>query len=229
MTRSATTVILALDTSTRIVGVAIYDGCRVLSESTWTSQDYHTVELAPAVAEAFRKTGLDIDGLGVIAVAIGPGSFTGLRVGLALAKGLALARRIPLIGISTMDIMATAQPLLTIPMAIVLRAGRGRLAVGWYRASEDGWKITGKMEIQTAEELEQEIKTPTLICGELTEEERSFLGRRHDQTRLASPAHSLRRPAFLAELAWKRWQNGEIDDAVSLAPIYLHYNESIPG
>jgi tRNA threonylcarbamoyladenosine biosynthesis protein TsaB len=229
MTRSATTVILALDTSTRIVGVAIYDGCRVLSESTWTSQDYHTVELAPAVAEAFRKTGLDIDGLGVIAVAIGPGSFTGLRVGLALAKGLALARRIPLIGISTMDIMATAQPLLTIPMAIVLRAGRGRLAVGWYRASEDGWKISGKMEIQTAEELEQEIKTPTLICGELTEEERSFLGRRHDQTRLASPAHSLRRPAFLAELAWKRWQNGEIDDAVSLAPIYLHYNESIPG
>ncbi len=222
MTRSASSVILALDTSTRTVGVAIYDGYRVLSEATWTSQDYHTVELAPAVAEALRKADLNLDGLGAIAVAIGPGSFTGLRVGLALAKGLALARRIPLIGISTMDIMATAQPPLTIPMVIVLRAGRGRLVVGWYQVSDDNWKFTKEMEILTAEELAQEIKA-------LSDEERSLFGHKHEYVQVASPAHSLRRPAFLAELAWKRWQSGEIDDAVSLAPIYLHYNEPIPG
>ena len=229
MNRSPATVLLALDTSTRTVGVAIYDGFRVLSESTWTSQDYHTVELAPAVAEAFKKVDLNIDAVGAIAVAIGPGSFTGLRVGLALAKGLALVRRIPLIGIPTMDILATAQPPLNIPMAIILRAGRGRLAVGWYEVIEGDWKLTKKIKVLPTEELTQEMKAPAFICGELSEAERLLIGRQLDYAQLASPAHCFRRPAFLAELAWKHWQNGEIDNPISLSPIYLHYNEPIPG
>jgi len=229
MMRSPATVLLAMDTSTRTVGVALHDGFRILSESTWTSQDYHTVELAPAVAEAFMKADLKIDAVGALAVAIGPGSFTGLRVGMALAKGLALVRRIPLIGIPTMDVLATAQPPLAIPMAIVLQAGRGRLAVGWYEVIDGNWKMAKKMEVISAEELAREIQAPVLICGELSEEDRLLFGHRHDYAQLASPAHCLRRPAFLAELAWRRWQDGEIDNSISLAPIYLHYNESIPG
>jgi len=228
MIRSSENVLLALDTSTRTVGVALYDGFRVLSEFAWTSQDYHTVELAPSVAEAFAKADRNIDVLGAIAVAIGPGSFTGLRVSLALAKGLALARRIPLIGIPTMDVLATAQPLQTIPMVIVLRAGRGRLAVGWYQVTDESWMLASKLEVLSVEELAQEIRAPTLVCGELSNEERILLEHENDNAQLASPAHCLRRPSFLAELAWKRWQAKEINDPISLAPIYLHYNDSIP-
>ncbi|MFQ5615876.1 MAG: hypothetical protein ACE5GO_05385 [Anaerolineales bacterium] len=67
------------------------------------------------------------------------------------------------------------------------------------------------------------VQRPTLICGELNAETRSILKRKRENIRLASPAQSLRRPAFLAELAWERWQAGQVDDPVTLAPIYLSH------
>ncbi len=227
--RSGSPTLLALDTSTRTVGLALYDGTQVLSEHVWTSQDYHTVELAPAVAEALQKAGLKGEDLGALAVALGPGSFTGLRIGLALAKGLALAHQLPIVGIPTLDALAEAQPLLDKPMAAVLRAGRGRLVVGWDVASRHSWKPVKGVEVVTPVDLLMRIQTPTLVCGEFTDEERDLLAHKHPNILLASPARSLRHPSFLAELAWKRWQSGKIDDPATLAPIYLHYNEPIPG
>ena len=118
--------LLAVDTSTRTVGLALYDGAQVMYELAWTSNDFHTVELAPAVTSMLERCDQEVSALQAIAVAIGPGSFTGLRIGLALAKGLALVRHIPLIGIPSLDVLAAAQPTIAIPMAAVLRAGRGR-------------------------------------------------------------------------------------------------------
>ena len=227
--RSAASILLAIDTSTRVVGLALYDGAQVLSESSWSSMDYHTVELAPAVAEAFIKAKIDSDALGALAVALGPGSFTGLRIGLALAKGLALARHLPIVGIPTLDILANAQPVRQTRLAAVLRAGRGRLAVGWYEAQDNAWKSVQKVEVCTPEELAQRIDQLTCVCGELSEAEREFLSHHHPHILVASPAQSLRRPGFLAELAWKRWKAGATDDPASLSPIYLHYNDPIPG
>ena len=221
--------LLAIDTSTRTVGLAIHNGHQVSGEFSWTSLDYHTVELAPAVTDLLAKTRLKPAQLGALAVALGPGSFTGLRIGLALAKGLALAQDIPLIGIPTLDILAAGQPILSIPLVAVLQAGRGRLAVAWYQVTEDEWKPTTQVEILTPQELSERIQSPTWVCGEFTEEERRLLSRKRKNVQLASPALSLRRPAFLAELAFKRWQAGQVDDPASLAPIYLHYNDPIPG
>jgi tRNA threonylcarbamoyladenosine biosynthesis protein TsaB len=221
--------LLALDTSTHTVGVALYDGTHVLSESVWISPDYHTVELAPKVAEVLSKSGMTVVELGAVAVAIGPGSFTGLRIGLALAKGLALAHHLSLIGIPTLDILAAAQPLLDSHLVVVLRAGRGRLAAGWYQKRRNMWQATGNIELLSAEQLSERIQNPTLVCGELNEEERRLLNRKRKNVIIASPAQSLRRPAYLAELGWKRWQSGEVDNPATLSPFYLHTGESIPG
>ena len=221
--------LLALDTSTRTMGLALYDGVRVLSENVWTSQDYHTVELAPAVEEMLKKSDVGISDLEALGVAIGPGSFTGLRIGLALAKGLALVRHIPLIGIPSLDVLAAAQAQTNIPMAASLRAGRGWLAVGWYKLAEDSWQSSGNLEVLTAQDLSKRIHSPTLVCGEFTERERRLLKRKRKNVILASPAQSLRRPAFLAELAWERWQAGDTADPATLSPIYLHHGEPIPG
>jgi tRNA threonylcarbamoyladenosine biosynthesis protein TsaB len=227
--RAASTILLAIDTSTRMVGIALHDGEQVLWESVWKSQDHHTVELAPAVGEALRKSGLETDRLGGIGVALGPGSFTGLRIGLAMAKGLAMAQSIPLVGVPTLDALAAAQPLGGTPLAAVLRAGRGRLAVNWYQVEKNRWQSTHDLEVLTPDQIIKRVQEPTLVCGELTPEERLLLKRGSEYVILASPAQSLRRPSFLAELAWKRWQGGKTDDPAVLSPIYLHHNEPIPG
>jgi tRNA threonylcarbamoyladenosine biosynthesis protein TsaB len=230
MTRAAHPVLLAIDTSTRTVGLALYDGVGTLAEYTWTSPDYHTVELAPAISDILAKSQLKTSDLAAIGVATGPGSFTGLRIGLALAKGLALSQNLTVIGIPTLDILASSQPSGQVEkLAAILKAGRGRLAVGWYRSVDGAWQPGAPLEVLTAAELSERIQSPTLVSGELSEEERRLLSRKRKNVILASPALCQRRPSYLAELAWQRWQAGKIDDPATLSPIYLHYNEPIPG
>lgn len=142
---------------------------------------------------------------------------------------MVLVHRLPLVGVPTLDILATAQPILDASMAAVLRAGRGRLAVGWYQAINRTWQSTDKLAVFIPDELAQHIQAPTLVCGELSEEVRQLLKSKGKNVILASPAQSVRRPAVLAELAWKRWQTGQVDIPASLAPIYLHYKDPIPG
>jgi tRNA threonylcarbamoyladenosine biosynthesis protein TsaB len=219
--------LLAVDTSTRTMGVALYDGVRVLSEITWISKNHHTIELAPTVEQALKQVGASSADLKAVGVALGPGSFTGLRIGLALAKGLALSRRLPVMGIPSLNVIAAALP---VPprskLAAVLEAGRRRLAIGWYRAQEGEWHPEGELQNLTIEEFAETITGPTLVCGELSGEARERLS--HTKGIMPSPVQCVRRPAILAELAWKRWKAGDTDDPATLKPIYLHHGEPIP-
>ncbi|MGE5027007.1 MAG: tRNA (adenosine(37)-N6)-threonylcarbamoyltransferase complex dimerization subunit type 1 TsaB [Betaproteobacteria bacterium] len=220
--------LLSIDTSTSQSGLALYDGAQVLAELLWHSRAHHTQELAPALAGLLERTGAKIDEVKAVGVAIGPGSFTSLRVGLSFAKGLVLARKLPLVGIPTLDIVAAAQPISKVQLAVVLQAGRGRLALGNFEWSGSGWKSKGELTVTTADALVDSIQVPVIVCGELTADERQRL-RKNKNALLASPAACARRPGILAELAWRRWQAGKMDNPASLAPIYLHVAEPIPS
>ena len=216
--------LLAVDTSTAQVGLAIYDGSQILGEYAWRSSQRHTVELAPAIAELLRRCGLTMENIRGLGVALGPGSFTSLRVGLSLVKGIALARGLPVVGVPTLDILAAAQPGSRLPLVTLLQAGRGRFAVGWYKNSRKGWRSQAAARVLTFQKLLEELNKPAFVCGELTAEEYRELKERAD-IHLATPAQSVRRPAILAELAWERTLAGNVDEAATLAPIYLHVAE----
>jgi tRNA threonylcarbamoyladenosine biosynthesis protein TsaB len=221
--------LLAVDTSTAQIGLALYNSAQLRAELLWHSHQHHTVELAPALAELLRRTGSSIEEVQALGAAIGPGSFTALRAGLAFIKGLALARHIPVIGIPTLDVLACGLPPARLPLAAVLQAGRGRLAVGRYKFAKTGWKSSGEAQIMTVDELADSIDKPTLVAGELTAEDRQRLARKKVNVVLASPTLCVRRPSVLAELAWTRWQNGEVDEPASLAPIYLQLSNPLPA
>ena len=221
--------LLALDTSTQTIGIALYDGAQIIGESIWRTQNHHTVEVAPALEGLLDRCSVRAGDIEAISVALGPGSFTSLRIGLAVAKGMALALRIPLVGVPTMDILAAAQPRNEYPLAVLLQAGRGRVAIGWYKWIRRNWEVQGDYDVKTVEELSNQIETLTIVCGEMTAQERQMLGRKRKNIILATPAASLRRPSFLAEIAWRRWKTGKTDEVISLAPIYLHTGEAIPG
>ena len=132
--------LLAIDTSTQWVGLALFDGAQAAGEMLWRTQHHHTVELAPTVQALLQRCGVTPKDLSALAVALGPGSFTSLRIGLALAKGMALALNLPVVGIPTLDIQAYAQPVLELPLISVLQSGRGRLAVGLYANVMGAWQ-----------------------------------------------------------------------------------------
>ena len=233
--------LLAIDSSTAQLGVALIDGGQLAVETIWNSQVHHTVELAPAVEELLQRAGVAVTDLEAIGVAIGPGSFTALRVGLAMAKGLALARMIPILGVPTLDVLAAGQPPSDLPLAAILRAGRGRIAVGWYKAfgsSPEGesvataeavgaWKAQGSPRVTTVDSLAKSIVKPSIVAGELATDERQRLARKRVNVTVAPPNRCVRRPSVLAEIAWQRYAAGNVDNATTLAPIYLHAAEPI--
>lgn len=211
----------AIDTATRVASLALHDGALLRYEATWEAGRRHTVQLVPTLLAGLRNLDLGPDSLSGIAVSLGPGSFTGLRVGLAVAKGLAMARGLPLVGVPTLDILATAQGRDRRPLVCVLQAGRGRICVAVYR-SHKGWRQREEPRLTTWEELIAEVERPTLFCGEIDERGAELLRGLQGMATQLPAAHSLRRAGFLAEVAWARIRRGEMDDPVALVPIYLH-------
>ena len=212
--------LLAIDTSTNMLGIGLYGGDRVLAECVWYGEGHHTVELAPEIALVMRRVGKPISSIEAIGVAIGPGSFTGLRIGLALAKGLSLTRGLPTVGIPTMDILALAQPKRTEPMFVAVKAGRKRIAGLWYKWTRGGWKPQGEPEVLTWDELKESVEEKAYICADMDSRTRALL-RGIPGVALAPPAQCIRRPGFLAELAWKRLKSRKKWSVGGLSPIYL--------
>jgi tRNA threonylcarbamoyladenosine biosynthesis protein TsaB len=213
-------VLLALDTATQMVGLALHDGAEVRAETIWMGGGRQTVEMAPEVALALRRQGISSSALTALAVAIGPGSYTGLRIGLALAKGIALAHNLPLIGVPTFDILARAQPRQDEPMLALIRAGRGHAAGMWYKWKASAWQPISEVVSLAWSELEAILAEPTYIVGELDGPTRAALSESPGM-RLATPAQCVRRPSYLAEMAWERVRSGASGDPAAVNPIYL--------
>jgi len=217
-------VILAIDTATKAASLALYAPGEVRSEYTWCSHDNHTVELMPNLTRLLAEQRLRVAELTGLVTALGPGSFAGLRVGISVAKGLAFALHIPIVGIGSLEALAYSQAALGEPVWAVLRAGRGRLCAARYVMEGGRGRRTSEYLLANLEELCAQIEAPAVLCGELSlEEVQKARGLLREGILVASPASSLRRAGFLAELGWRRLEQGEADDPVSLSPIYLHH------
>lgn len=215
--------LLAIDTATQFAGLALYDGEMIHAELYWRSNRNHSVELAPAMARLLSQQHVGPADLSAVAVAIGPGSFTGLRIGLSLAKGLAMARGLSILGVPTLDILAFQHAEQRRPVWAVIQAGRRRLCAARYERRRGQWRQRGEIYLTTVEGLLDLMVERCLVCGELGADEVAYLREHSDQDLLfAPPSQSMRRPSCLAELAWQRFERGESDDLASLSPIYIH-------
>jgi tRNA threonylcarbamoyladenosine biosynthesis protein TsaB len=208
--------LLALDTSTSTASLALFDGTHVLSETTWLAGREHSTRLLIEVDFALERVGRVAKDLTGLVVARGPGSFTGVRVALSVAKGIAGGFGIPAWGVNSLDILALAACPSELPVRAVIEAGRGRYATALYL---EGRRIDDP-RLATLDELERLLVNTTLVIGELREDGRTRL-EGLEQVRLAPRSSSARRAGFLAELGWRMAQRGDPGDARSLDALYI--------
>jgi tRNA threonylcarbamoyladenosine biosynthesis protein TsaB len=208
--------LLALDTSTSTASVALFDGQRVLSETTWQAGREHSTRLLGEVDAAFERIGRTPTELTGLVVARGPGSFTGVRVALSVAKGMAAGLRIRAWGVSSLDVLAHAAGDVDLPVRAVLEAGRGRYATALYVHGQS----VQAARLATLDELKGLIEEPTLVIGELTPEARGQL-ERLPSARLAAVAACSRRAGYLAELGWRQAQSGDPGNPDVLDALYV--------
>lgn len=217
--------LLALDTATQIASVALYDGTTVLAESSWRTFENHTRSLMPEVVRVMELVGARVEALTAIGVATGPGSFTGLRIGLSAAKGLAFSRALPLIAVPTLDITAAAARG-ELPVCALLIAGRARYAAALYDVTgaaplrrSEYWFGAADALLEMLSAYCVQAGSAVQVVGEVDEKLAAVLSA-DARVRLPAPAERVRRAGYLAVLAWQRWQAGEVAQVDSLAPFY---------
>ena len=214
--------LLAIDTSTRYAGVALWLDGRVVASHCWYSQRNHTAELMPAIQALFERSGACLEEMEGIAVALGPGGFSALRVGISAAKGIALPKSTPLAGVGTLEIEAYPFAGLGLPVCALLDAGREEVATGTFGNASGSWTRLKEERVCTLEELVESIGEPTLLCGEgvpnRSQELRRLLGKNGLVMGPHSPAGRL---WALAELGSKRLEKGEADAMEAIQPMYL--------
>lgn len=214
--------ILAIDTATRWTGLALHDGTAVLAEMGWRSVNTQTIELTPAIGEITARQGVSIGDLHAIAVAIGPGSYTGLRVGLGVAKGLSLAHQAPLIGVPTLDIVAHSFGQREGQLVVIAEAGRRRVCAAVYQwHGRRGWRAAEQPVIIAWPDLLASLSGAITFAGEIGPDAAKAIRTANPDFQVALPSRSPRRAGCLAEIAWQRLRKGQVDNARLLAPVYL--------
>lgn len=208
--------LLAIDTATDQAGIALFDGER-LGERSWSGGRQQTITVLPEIEQLCRQMRITLADVAAIAVSIGPGSFTGLRVGLGVAKGVVLAGDSVLIGVPTLEIAAAPWRVAGVAALVVAPAGRSRVV--W--ATTDGSGLSEPRNTGLDEVLAQvEANPDRLVSGELSAAQRALVLEHGGN--LAPVVAGYRRPGTLAEIGYDRWRRGAVDDPVLLEPAYLH-------
>ena len=215
-------ILLAIDTSTRFAGVALWNGDVLVASLCWHSARNHTAELMPAIAHILDVARSGPVDLVAVAVALGPGGFSALRVGLSAAKGLAQPMDMPLLGIGTLEMEAYPYAGTGLPVRPLLDVGRGDVATALFQIVESRWKKLEGERVCAPDELMESISMPTLFCGEgvaqRSEYLRESLGGNGVIVDFHTPASRL---AALGALARDRLKRRDVDSLASLQPLYL--------
>lgn len=213
--------LLAIDTSTEMASLALVENGQLIIETTWFCGQNHTLQLLPQLSAMLGKRGIGVPAISGIAVARGPGSFNGLRIGISTAKGLAFSLGIPLVGIGTLEISAYQHMESGLPVCSIHNAGRSEIATATYRMKRKQWQPLAPERITTLDAVLSEIDRKTIFCGEyvpLIADRLKILG---TKAVIPSVAALPRRAFFLAELGQKRLDAGDMDNAATLQPLYL--------
>jgi tRNA threonylcarbamoyladenosine biosynthesis protein TsaB len=220
--------LLALDTATRVMGLALHSGQDILCEQSWRIGNRHTIELAPAVDRMLKTSEVTPDQLTGIGVCNGPGSYTGVRIGVALAKGMAASRSLPLVGMSSLDLMAAGQPYYQSGAGLiaVVQAGRGRIIVKSYRWRKGEWYSRSEPRLMDWDELLQTVDGTAYITGEINQSGLEAITQAQQNgvpVTAAPPAQRIRRAGYLAEYALGQLQTGEMAAFAPsrLLPVYV--------
>jgi tRNA threonylcarbamoyladenosine biosynthesis protein TsaB len=212
--------LLAIDTSTDASGVALCDQQNVLAEAAWFSGRRHAEQVMPMIDQLLQNVDATSADLRAVAVATGPGSWSGLRVGMSIAKALAVACNLPIIGVPTLDVVAYGLRRMNSTVVPLVRLGRDRYGAAVYRTTPV-WERTTPFRNLALDELPA-LADGGLFCGDVDDAARRLLEERlGSAAAFATGSDNVRRPAVLADLAWQRWQHNDVDDVVTLEPLYL--------
>ena len=214
--------LLAIETATRQLGVAVVDGDRLLSSYELLADYPHAVELPGAVTRVLQAAKTTLGALDAIVVDLGPGSFTGLRIGLAFVKALAFPNRTAVVGVPSLDVLAANLPSAPRLVCPILDARQKNVYAALYRL--EGGRPVKQTDplLGPLDDVLALIKEPAVFLGDGVARYRDRIHERCPDAQFADPDLWLPRASTLARLGHARFLQGQRDDPARLVPLYLY-------
>jgi len=226
--------ILSIDTTTMMGSVALSDGGTLLADVQHGVRSTHSERLISSIDELLNIVGWDASAIEGIAIAIGPGSFTGLRIGLATAKGISIATGAPLVGVSSLECLALNARGSDRDVLSLIDARRGELYAAIYGVGWSG-KLTKKMDecVLPPEELIErigEMEGEFVLVGDGVDRWGELIGDAlGEKVRMPRGLYSFPRAHNLALLSGERFARGEVNDLADVIPNYIRRSDAEIG
>ncbi len=220
--------ILAIDTSTPVGSIAIVEGALLKAQHILNISATHNQRLLPGIDRILMETEWSLNDLDALAVSLGPGSFTGLRIGISIVKGLAWATGKPLAGVPTLDALAANVPFVPHPICPVLDARKGEIYTALFRWGDKQLpeRLTEYMAIKP-EDLVDRISEKTVLVGDALLSHGDYLVKELGERLVQAPPHlNVVHASSVAWLAWQKLRLGIQEDVSSCTPLYVRPSEA---
>ena len=229
--------LLAVETSTSTGSVALVEApspegtsgaFRIVGETTLNLSETHSSRLMPAIDRLLRETSRSIQTVQGIAVGLGPGSFTGLRIAVSTVKGLAFSLRVPVVGVPTLDALAHNIPFASALVCPVLDARKKEVYAALFRGDGEGQlRRIGETWVLSPEDLCSRIPERAILVGSGAEVYReTFREKLASRALFAPPEFSFPRASSVARLSLPSFHNGQTMDVMTFTPIYVRRSEA---
>ncbi|QIB27470.1 tRNA (adenosine(37)-N6)-threonylcarbamoyltransferase complex dimerization subunit type 1 TsaB [Caloranaerobacter azorensis] len=222
--------VLAVDTSSIVATCAILDEDRLISEYILNNKRTHSQKIMPIIKEILESSELKPEDIDVFAVSIGPGSFTGLRIGVATIKSLAHALGKSVIGIPTLDALAFNLPYSEGIIVPMMDARRDRVFTGIYKWENGSLCVIQKPDVMELDELMNILKErdeSIIVNGDGTLVYRQkIIEALGDRVFFAPKSANMARASSVAELALSRAKEGKFENFFDLVPDYLRKSQA---
>lgn len=222
--------ILGIDSSGLVASAAILSDDTLVAEFTVNNKQTHSQTLLPMIDQVVRMAEISLQELDAIAVAAGPGSFTGLRIGASTAKGLGLALKKPLVAVPTLEGLAYRLAGVEGLICPMMDARRNQVYTGIYRRVEDQLQIISEQKAVDIQEILQELeelREPVTFLGDGIPVHRETIQQEYEGSYQFAPGYLSRQSAAaVAALGQIYYQEGRIETAAEHKPIYLRKSQA---
>ena len=218
---------LAIDCATKTIGLALLEEEEIQAELYLHSRKHHTEVLLSALDQLFVLTGKTLEEVELLACTVGPGSFTGLRIGVSTVKGLALAMSAPVVGISTLEALAMNAVQTSGLVCPLIDAGNNQVYAGLFRVGPSGipHAVTSEKLIDIVRFLKDLNQEEIVFLGDGAVRHKELIGKTHRGVVCGRGRQKLRGSA-VGLIGLRRYRSGGVLDALTFTPRYLRLSEA---
>ena len=221
--------VLGIDTSSNATSIAVIEDNKLICEYTVNTKTTHSQKLMPMIENMLKISEINVNDMDMISICQGPGSFTGLRIGMATAKALSHVNNLPIVGVNSLELLAGNMDLSDKKICSILDAQRTQVYMGQYKFENNKLVEIKSVDVVEIDELLEELKSSNeewILVGEAVYKYEDKI-KEIENICVPAPSHNVNKASSLCSIAMNKYnQNIDVYDCYTINPVYIRKSQA---